>query len=114
MIRLIAGFVIGVVLAGGVAFGQDGANGPSGQSYLKLPEIARLSYVMGFAHGYQSAAVAASHYPDLLRQMQSCMQTMTSAQAETSISQYARANPAEASQPIAVLATRAMLQACGR
>lgn len=72
MLRLIAGFAIGVVLAGGVAFGQDGANGPSGQSYLKLPEIARLSYVMGFAHGYQSAAVAAAHYPDLLRQMQSC------------------------------------------
>lgn len=101
-------------MAVGIAHAQDMANGPNGQAYLDLPGIARLSYVMGFAHGYQSAAVAASHYPDLFRQMQTCIQKWTSVQGEAIVIQYVRANPAALNEPIAGLATRAMLQACSK
>lgn len=115
MSRLIAGLVIGVLLAGGMAYAQDQANGPDGQSYLDLPANARITYVMGFAHGYQSAAVAASHYPDLFNQMAMCMQkNWTSVQGEAIITQYVRANPAALHEPIGVLATRALLQACAK
>src|SRR2546428_13377407 len=98
-----------------MAYAQDNANGPTGQAYLDLPDIARLSYVMGFAHGYQSAAVAASHFPDLFRQMQTCIQkTSTSAQGEAIVTQYVRATPGALNEPIIALATRAMLQACSK
>ena len=113
MSRLIAGLVVGMFLVGGMAYAQDQANGPSGQDYLDLPGSARITYVMGFAHGYQSAAVAASHFPDLLRQMQTCIQkTSTSVQAEAIVTQFVRATPGALNEPIAALATKALLQAC--
>lgn len=108
MKRFIAGIVIGMVLAGGVAYAQS----PNGQTFLTWPEVARVYYNIGWSAGFIGGVALTNPISIVAQRILTCAADWTGGQQRAIIEHYIRANPQEWHEAISVLSMRAILKAC--
>lgn len=110
MKRFMAGVVVGMVLAGGVAYAQPTTL--TGQSYNGWPNDWRFLYDAGFVNGTAAGIGVGTTSAAASGRLIRCLETLTLGQWWAIVDQYVRDHPNEQTQHISALATRALFKTC--